>query len=349
MISRQLFSTASLRQLLLSGALVLQVLAPSPAQACIWIHGTTLDGRPIAHSPNHPAEWISYAMDQTPAQRLEEISKAKPGNTREQKENRAVALILEGKPREAIQILQELEKESPGEYTVAANLGTAYELAGDLENASFWIKEGIRLNPASHSGTEWLHALILETKIRLQKDPAYLATHRIIPLPERFNSSTKIALSGTEYTVPEIETALAHQLRERCVFVKPPDPVVADLLFTFARSAAQTGVVEEGLTLLGASEKYGFADPKLLGKTRAEYEAIKQLGEIRRAENLRRRRAYGNLTVILVCSVLLGSVYFCYRKGWLFRRRLEKKQEASRLNNPGGSPEEKAEEPASKS
>jgi hypothetical protein len=53
---------------------------------------------------------------------------------------------------------------------VAANLGTALELLGNKEEALHWIREGIRRNPQSHEGTEWLHAKILEAKIAAQKD-----------------------------------------------------------------------------------------------------------------------------------------------------------------------------------
>ena len=39
----------------------------------------------------------------------------------------AVALMYLGRGGEAIKLLQELEKEQPGQYFVAANLGTAFE------------------------------------------------------------------------------------------------------------------------------------------------------------------------------------------------------------------------------
>jgi hypothetical protein len=60
--------------------------------------------------------------------------------------------------------LKAVEDEHPGEYIVAANLGTAYELSGDMAQAHRWIGEGIVRNPGAHEGTEWLHLRILEAE-----------------------------------------------------------------------------------------------------------------------------------------------------------------------------------------
>ncbi|MGY8770933.1 MAG: tetratricopeptide repeat protein [Pirellulales bacterium] len=54
-----------------------------------------------------------------------------------------VAMIHLGKTQQAIDILVELEEKHPGEYTIAGNLGTAYELVGENELAIKWIKIGI--------------------------------------------------------------------------------------------------------------------------------------------------------------------------------------------------------------
>lgn len=54
----------------------------------------------------------------------------------------AVALAYTGRNREAVELLQQLEQEQPGNYFVAANLGTALELAGDNAAALHWIGGG---------------------------------------------------------------------------------------------------------------------------------------------------------------------------------------------------------------
>jgi tetratricopeptide (TPR) repeat protein len=94
----------------------------------------------------------------------------------------AVALMFLGRSSEAVELLNKLETEEPGHFFIAANLGTAYELAGRNAEALKWINEGIRRNPNDHKGTEWLHAKILEAKIAQDKDPNYFEKHSVLEL-----------------------------------------------------------------------------------------------------------------------------------------------------------------------
>jgi hypothetical protein len=47
----------------------------------------------------------------------------------------AARLVHRGESKKAAGILEAVERSYPGEYIVAANLGTAYELSGDLAKA----------------------------------------------------------------------------------------------------------------------------------------------------------------------------------------------------------------------
>lgn len=143
-----------------------------------------------------------------------------------------VALIRLGRTAEAITELQALEGVHPGRYETAANLGTACELAGKLEDALTWIQRGIERNPHSHGGTEWLHVAILRAKLALEKDPAWLAQHSVL---EGFE----------QYTTDDILFAIDYQLGERLVFVRPHDAVVCDLFFQAARRVAKNDARRE--------------------------------------------------------------------------------------------------------
>lgn len=131
--------------------------------------------------------------------------------------NHAVQLILEKKYKEAITVLLELEKKYPDRYETATNLGTAYELVGQIDDALVWIQKGITLNPNSHEGTEWLHYKILQAKENIARNPNYLQDNPI------FDISTVDALDSIK--------ALDYQLKERTKLVQPPDDIVADLYF----------------------------------------------------------------------------------------------------------------------
>lgn len=155
----------------------------------------------------------------------------------------SVLYVREGRVPEAIAILEKLEQDEPGMYETASNLGTAYELNGENEKALHWIREGIRRNPDSHFGTEWLHVKILEAKLALAKDPDWLKKNTVLgldPNKKSLSSESHAVFDGAKINLDEIETALVYQLHERLFFVKPPDPTVADLLFDLERVFAVT-------------------------------------------------------------------------------------------------------------
>lgn len=177
-------------------------------------------------------------------------------------ERSAICDILTGNSLGAIDTLLAIESAHPGLYGTASTLGTAYELAGDNRSALQWIREGIARNPESHGGTEWLHARILETKIAMESDPAYLAANPIVPYPERPEKGIGALLerNGQEKPNEDVMNALDFQLGERMLFVKPEDPIVADLLHSFARleAARFSGAGEAGLMKL--ARQYGYRD-----------------------------------------------------------------------------------------
>lgn len=150
-----------------------------------------------------------------------------PSGSRSQDDrmNYAVALVVAGRYLEAAATLRAIELDFPGQYATASNLGTTYELLGNVDAALKWIREGIKRNPDSHAGTEWLHVAILETKKKLKEDPRWLQTHSV--------------LDGHENRSPaDREKALEYQLNERLNFITENDPVMFDL---FSQAARITG------------------------------------------------------------------------------------------------------------
>ena len=174
----------------------------------------------------------------------------------------AVALMFLGRSPEAVYLLQKLESEQPGQYFIAANLGTAFELNGNNEEALRWINEGIRRNPDSHEGTEWLHTKILESKIAQQKDPDHFKKHSVLELhPEQIGEDVRVG--DRQLTAKQVKTAIQHQLAERLQFVKPPDPAVASLLFDYAAIEARNVTLESAKLILEMAMQYGFPSDKV--------------------------------------------------------------------------------------
>ena len=213
----------------------------------------------------------------------------------------SIALMYLGRSQEAVDLLQKLEKEDPGHYFIAANLGTAYELTGNNEEAAHWIAEGIHRNPKSHEGTEWLHLKILEAKLATQKNPDYFKSHSVLNLdPQNINEDSLI---GNEKLHPEeVAMAIQHQLTERLQFVKPPDAAVASLLFDYAAIEAGTRTLESAKRILQMSEDFGYPPEKV--------EPLKKLYDRRIAWRKTKQDGFYCFTGV----VGVGLLYVLYRK-----------------------------------
>lgn len=181
-----------------------------------------------------------------PADRLAEYDawyreRGQSASTSEQarliEEHDAIRDVLNGNYDAAIRKLLALEGIQPGRQATAGALGTAYERAGDYESALRWINTAIDRDPQARAGTEWLHARILQARMALNTDPDRLTHRPVVPLSEAGQP-----LDGNAYfpcahpqNADDLMDALYYQLAEQMLFVKPEDPVVADLLHSFAR------------------------------------------------------------------------------------------------------------------
>lgn len=189
-------------------------------------------------------------------------------------EHAAIKELLTGDISKAINLFLTIEKKFPDYYSTASNLGTAYELNGNNIEALKWINEGIHRNNESHYGTEWLHALILEAKINIDHNPDYYSRRRILNLPDSlfsFSKNTILRYDNKDYSLDEVERALAYQLKERLIFIKENDLIVSDLLFSYSRILAFKKDYETAISLLNLSASFGFKDKALWSKTMAEY------------------------------------------------------------------------------
>jgi len=249
---------------------LLFALTPSLAPACAVANGEPLGGDSNVNSSGHRIERdLRRALAQTPIS-LGPISEKPDSKESEKVQVRAVNLILTGKTKEAIAMLVANERKFPGTYENAENLGTAYELAGDNQSALKWIKEGLRRNPNAHAGTEWVHVMILEAKAG-QEDPNGAPKRLLFNLPFKFDAQTQIEAGGQMRSAGEVYKALLYQLKERLVFVKPPDSYVADLLYGLALIDANINSDQSAYDVFDLAGAYGFQDYELLTQSRSKF------------------------------------------------------------------------------
>lgn len=247
-------------------AMTLLVLMPA-ANACLNAVGTDVTGRrfsPMLYVGKELTEPFlersrgpnSYWLQQA----LKDVRKEPSFKNLT---NIGVLLIYQGQYTLAIEHFLKIEKIFPGHHETAANLGTALELAGYDASALRWIRLGMKRNPDEHYRSEWLHARILEAKIALAKDPGYLQGRSVVgitfaptmvpPLPSQMPAGN----NGKPVEPWELNLSLHYQLYERTQFVKPRDPIVANLMRDWATLNLAGGPIESADALYDAAIIYG--------------------------------------------------------------------------------------------
>ena len=168
----------------------------------------------------------------------------------------ALILMLQKKYKEASEIYLNIEKQSPGRYATASNLGTVYELMGNNEEALMWISKSYRIDSNSHMGSEWLHVKILEAKI---KGNEYINSRFLVNTD--FGKADTPQTTKSHEDLVKLRDALFYQLNERVSFIKTPEPIVAQLLFDLGNVAWLTGAKSEAKEVFEKAKAYGFSDP----------------------------------------------------------------------------------------
>ena len=246
--------------------------------ACLQSYHTTIDGKQkvLEQMPSVSSVDLINAVGGRRAYWETERKKLANAKDYQSRNDYAVAILHLGQTAQALPIFEALERERPGVYQTAANLGTAYELAGRNADALRWIREGIKRNPHSHEGTEWLHAAILEAKLAQARDPNWLATHSVLGLDFGSNARPTMPKSlpkgndGKPVTASALQSALFYQLMERRQFVNPPEAIVGDLFFDWANFTALTSSLENAVEMYDESLRFGVARATL-AKQRLAY------------------------------------------------------------------------------
>lgn len=281
---------------------------------CLWYYGTGLDQKPITVQARDPVALVSRLLDRSEHDHRKIAplgGEPAPDADYKLRSDWATSLLYRGVTERAIAALEKVEKDKPGEYIVASNLGTAYELAGNNEKALYWIREGLRRNPDSHEGTEWLHVRILEAKIALSKDPDWLKTHTVLgvdfgadPVPA---SPAAWPPGQTSLTT---QTALTYQLHERMGFIPAPDPVVADLLTDLGNLQATGLTIEHGLAIYDLAMTY---KPVRADALQARIAKLREMSAARIQRQVLKKGG-------IVAAVMAGAAALAFLAVWAYRK-----------------------------
>jgi hypothetical protein len=171
-----------MRHLRISVGTLILLLVPAAADA-----GLYYSGEPMAELPS---QWRGFLKDQkllrsiaikpgpgrpaSPlrerylemAAKLEKIGKERK-LTADEKADLGALYVRLGEMGKAVNLLREAQRQHPTNFAITANLGTAFQLLGDLKQASFALQEAVRLAPEKSKKAEQLQLKLVT--LRLQK------------------------------------------------------------------------------------------------------------------------------------------------------------------------------------
>ena len=167
-----------------------------------------------------------------------------------------VQLILLGKYDEALKVFDYLRITEPTFkwYSVAANLGTLYELRGENALAYKELARAIRRKPNAHWGSEWIHLNILDIKRQPGK-----AINSLNLIGVDFGTGPAPANKVNEAKLDSLQRQLSYQLTERMAFIQPKDSIVAHLLFDLANVQTLLDDYELARENYEWAQKYGLS------------------------------------------------------------------------------------------
>lgn len=169
--------------------------------------------------------------------------------------NKALALMKLGKVSKAKDILVDLVTRNPKEYSMVANLGTAYELSGELDSALKYISKGLEINPKSHYGSEWIHVELLKAKIKRKRSKYYIIKNPILS-DELLES--KRDTSKRYWRRSRVLNHIYWQVRTRAPFTPAPNEVIWNLLLIAGEFAQKHDTYENALLAFAYSRKYAY-------------------------------------------------------------------------------------------
>jgi hypothetical protein len=71
-----------------------------------------------------------------------------------------------GEPFKAMAMLRQAQRAHPNHYQIAANLGTAWQMHGDLEQAALALQQAVRLAPGKYQKAEEYHLKLVRLRLR---------------------------------------------------------------------------------------------------------------------------------------------------------------------------------------
>lgn len=168
----------------------------------------------------------------------------------------ADVLIQLGKYQKAKKVYQRVETLSPNRYTTAFRLAGVYELTGNPDEALFWLKKAIRIDPKAHAGSEWIHQKVLEFKIKRTEDDS----KSILGLDFGQDAFPK---KPAHVDLVKLQRQISYQLENYLIVRVHDDRILGNIYFDLGNSLAKTNNIQRARESYEKAKKYGYQSPLL--------------------------------------------------------------------------------------
>jgi Tfp pilus assembly protein PilF len=266
-------------------ALLVPLLLPPAARAGLYYSGETQE--------ELPAQWRGFLLDhralrlvaspiptggvaallreqyQDAAKKLEDALRVRALSADEAADLGALYVRL-GKAAKAVEVLRAAQRQHPEHFRIAANLGTAWQVQGELSESAAALQEAVRLAPPKLRSAEEYHLKLVRVRQKEKKNTstlddlfgiAYSGQPGKQPLPER-------------HKLPTDAAALAQQL----ALWLPAD---GRLLWQLGELANAYGDVRTAANILdGCVTELGMAAPELRQHRQAYRAAADEIAKL---------------------------------------------------------------------
>ena len=271
-------------------ALVL-LFAPVSARAGVHYSGEKFN--------DLPANWRGYLLDHrslrmigaTPgagipvhilreqylalAEKLETQAKDKPLSAEQTADLGALCLRL-NLPAKAIDILRPAARQHPEHFRILSNLGTAWQLSGDLAGAERALIEAVKVAPPAWKKFEEAQLKLVRLRLRDAKNPASVDDLFGVVFTEKLPPAERKKL-------PADDVAIVQQL----ALWLPGD---GRLLWLLGELAGAHGDVRMAANILeGCVSEFALAAPECRAHRKAYREAVDAIGKLPDAEHAKYR------------------------------------------------------------
>jgi hypothetical protein len=209
--------------------------------------------KPAAGVPASPLR-IHYLEE---AARLEKVARGRKLTADELADLGALYVRL-GEAGKAVALLRPAQREHPNHFGIAANLGTAWQLQGDLEQAVPCLEQAVRLAPGKFQKAEEYHLRLVRQRLREPRGTQGLDDLfgvRYVGDQDRYEPGKLNAAQRKK--LPGSAVALVQQLG----LWLPSDP---RLLWQLAELAGAHGDVRTAAAMMdGCVTQFGLQDPEL--------------------------------------------------------------------------------------